>query len=307
MCTEADAKGVADARLSWGVKDSFRSYLQSGVAKGGWTTSGGAVYNSGAFVFSGDQGGVNPSNDSGTVSYGGAVTFTGHEGVLNTVISNPELRFSGNSGTLVADVSSNDTNGNPRSYGRIALVDLAVSGGVSGDVLDGTASTTLTAAGAEAMAGFYPQGTPMSPLTFKASLSGSATCAQTSGAASGNASAAKSGLGAMPKNEAKPAPAKADGRSATSLLDNTASESDIDDSDTIPMALATNPGVPIGAALLVIALGVLLYRVARNRRADALAAEQGEAGADGAPGETGEPGAADASDHTDTTTPGERA
>ena len=61
--------------------------------------------------------------------------FTGHGGVLDLTLANPEITFSGNSGSLIADVTSNDTEGNPRSFGRIT---------VAGDIpesIDGVRST----------------------------------------------------------------------------------------------------------------------------------------------------------------------
>ncbi|ANI91237.1 HtaA domain-containing protein [Dietzia timorensis] len=281
VCREESTKGVSDARMGWGVKDSFRTYVQGGVAKGGWTTSGGAVYNSGAFVFSGSDGAVDPSSPQGSINYGGSVNFTGHGGVLDLTLANPEITFSGNSGSLIADVTSNDTEGNPRSFGRITVADLAVSASVSGDVIDGNAGATLTAAGSEALADFYPAGTAMAPVTFKASLSGSASCSAAGGSnapSSGNAGgkSEKSGksaaLEAMPEDETpKDAKPVADKRSSTSLLDNAASTDD--DPDTVAMALASNPGMPIAGAMLVIAAGVLLYRIGRNRRAVPAAAD----------------------------------
>ena len=280
VCREESTKGVSDARMGWGVKDSFRTYIQGGVAKGGWTTSGGAVYNSGAFVFSGNEGAVDPTSPQGSISYGGSVDFTGHGGVLDLNIANPEIQFSGNSGSLIADVTSNDAEGNARNFGRITVADLTVNASASGDVIDGNAGATLTAAGSEALADFYPAGTAMAPVTFKASLSGTASCSAAGGSSSpssggagggqGERSAKAAALEAMPGDET-PEEAKAvgDKRSSTSLLDNAASTDD--DSDTIAMALASNPGTPIAGAMLVIAAGVLLYRVGRNRRA---AAEQ---------------------------------
>lgn len=281
VCREESTKGVSDARMSWGVKDSFRTYLQGGVAKGGWTTAGGAVFNSGAFVFSGSDGAVDPESSKGSITYGGSVNFTGHGGVLDLTLADPEIQFSGTSGSLIANVTSNDTEGNPRSFGRITVADLAVSASVSGDVIDGNAGATLTAAGSDALGDFYEAGTAMAPVTFKASLSGTASCTATGGSSapsSGNAGDskdAKSGkakaLEAMPDDES-PENKKTvdDERSSTSLLDNAAS-SDDDDTDTIAMALASNPGTPIAGAMLVIAAGVALFWAGRTRRRNSAA------------------------------------
>ncbi len=311
VCSDADAKGVADARMSWGVKDSFRTYIRSGTAKGGWTTAGGAVYNSNAFVFSGSDGAVDVARDQGSLRYGGSVEFTGHGGVLDLTLANPEIQFAGGTGALIADVTSNDTEGESRSLGRITVADLAVTQSSSADMVDGSASATLTAAGASAMSDFYPAGTEMAPVTFKASLSGAASCADAAGTSasssapgndSGGAKAAAlakggPGLGAMPEDET--AAGDKDGpngdRSATSLLGESV---DDEDDRSIPMALASNAGVPIAAAMLLIAAGTLGYVMARNRRAVRTAGAAGPA-AGTTEGEADAPGAdAATNDHT---------
>lgn len=292
-CTADGALGVADARLGWGVKDSFRTYIRSSTAKGGWTTSGGAVYNSGAFVFSGSDGAVDTASGQGDLRYGGSVNFTGHGGVLDLTLADPEVQFSGGTGALIANVTSNDTEGARRDLGRITVADLAVSQNTSGDVVDGTASATLTAAGASAMSDFYPAGTEMAPVTFRASLAGTATCAEAAGtrassaAVSGGsgasaANALKKGgsdLGAMPADETDAAKDDASAkRSATSLLGEEAADTTEVDDRSIALALASNAGVPVALALLIIAAGALGYVIARNRRTGGMTAD---AGADG--------------------------
>ncbi|KQB84019.1 Htaa [Corynebacterium lowii] len=269
-CNAEATKAVSDARLGWGVKDSFRTYVRGPIAHGGWRLSG-AEESGGAFVFSGNSGAVDTTAGRGTISHGGAVTFYGHDGVLNTTIANPEVQFEGGAGTLVAQVTSNDTEGNPVDYGRIAVADLAVNTSVNGDVLDGTAAASLTAAGAQALGNFYPAGTEMAPVSFKAALSGSADC----GAVTGAEAASSAGAGAKtlskeeiaklsketeaPTTEAEtPVEMNNQGTgSRTSLLD-----SEQEQPRSVAMALAENPMTPPSLAVVflgLVGLGVYLF------------------------------------------------
>lgn len=174
-CDPADQSqnAVVEARMGWGVRDSFRTYVSGSIANGGWTTEDGAVFSDGDFVFDGDEGTV--STDGGVLAFTGSVNFTGHDGVLDTTIADPEVRWEGDEGALVAEVTSNDTDGDPHNYGRIEVADLAVeqgenSGGAPG-TLQGDAEVSLTADGSTAMGDFYEEGAIMDPLTFRAALS----------------------------------------------------------------------------------------------------------------------------------------
>ena len=121
-------------------------------------------------------------NKSGSILFPGATRFTGHDGILDTRFSNLEIQFSGNSGKLIVNATSNDTEGNPHDYGRVALADLAFSDlNVSEGSASGTATATLTAVGAEAFAHFYPVGDALDPISFTATLGGKSNCAQGQG------------------------------------------------------------------------------------------------------------------------------
>ncbi|WP_160318512.1 HtaA domain-containing protein [Corynebacterium oculi] len=279
-CDEAATKAVSDARLGWGVKDSFRTYVRGPIAHGGWRLSG-ATESGGAFVFSGKQGAVDTSAARGTISHGGSVTFYGHDGVLNTTIANPEVQFAGGGGTLIAEVTSNDTEGNTVNYGRIAVADLAVNTSVSGDVIDGTAAASLTQAGATALGNFYPAGTEMSPVTFKAALSGGASC----GAVTGAEAAKSAGAGAKTLSKEEIAALEKSGETNTDNPETTEAEAPMEvdaarsgsrtsllDSDQVAprsaaVALAENPMTPPSLAVMVLGLAGLGVYLLMGRRA----------------------------------------
>ncbi|WP_276923818.1 HtaA domain-containing protein [Corynebacterium pyruviciproducens] len=211
--------GVTSATAQWGVRSSFRNYIRGSIAKGGWKL-GGVSWDegSGAFVFNGDQGAVNQSE--GTIAFPGTLNFYGHGGILDMTISNIEIQFSGQSGQLVATVTSNDVEGTAHDYGRVAIADLAFSTlDVSDGAASGTANATLTSAGAAAFADFYEPGAPLDPVSFTASLGGAANCAAGQGATAGAGGSAGAGPG---DSKAKAAALKAGG----GLLDTQATTSD---------------------------------------------------------------------------------
>ncbi|QTH59507.1 HtaA domain-containing protein [Corynebacterium hindlerae] len=253
VCSATDGKGISQASLSWGVKESFRSYISGNIAKGSWETNG-TTYSGGNFVWNGNAGAVTGNN--GVIQYTGAVRFTGHDGVLDLNIADPEVQFDGNSGTLFANVRSSDMDGNSRDFGRVALATLSTQPTGTGDSLNLTATTALTSEGAKAFADFYPAGIELDPITVAAQLSGAANCAASHGTSAGGqatGNSASAASAAVKKSNAKnggapDAMAQAkNGRTATSLLD------EKQQPNTMLVAAVGNPGIPVALALLLIA------------------------------------------------------
>ncbi len=163
---------VPDAALTWGFKESFRSYISGSIAHGEWTVSDGATYETPSFGWSGGSGSV-----PGTVAFAGAVEFTGHGGVLDTTISNPRLVFDGSStAVLLLDVSGTTQEGVPVEAGAVEFATVDLAGATAGDTVS-NAQVVLTEAGARAF-GTYPAGEPLDPITV--ALPGAAACLATS-------------------------------------------------------------------------------------------------------------------------------
>lgn len=180
---EVQEQGASDgtiksANLGWGVRDSFRNYVRGGIANGSWELNG-TSYSSDAFNWSNGTGTF--KGGKGSISFSGSVRFTGHHGVLDTTIANPRLEIDGNSGTLYATVTSNDSSGKATNYGEVALLKVDLSGlQSSADAVSvNGAATTLTAEGAKAFAGFYDAGKDMAPLSFSAAINGAKTTTKT--------------------------------------------------------------------------------------------------------------------------------
>lgn len=82
-----------DARLVWGFKETFRAYVSGSIAEGDWTTSGKASYRTPDFTWAEGSGTYDSNSGLGQVAFRGAVSFTGHHGALDTVLSDPSIRF----------------------------------------------------------------------------------------------------------------------------------------------------------------------------------------------------------------------
>lgn len=102
----SEACAVTDAELTWGFKEAFRSYISGTIANGEWTTADGATYATPDFSWTSGAGNYDGSSGEGLLGFTGSITFTGHGGILNTTVANPQLRFDdADTATLLLDVS----------------------------------------------------------------------------------------------------------------------------------------------------------------------------------------------------------
>ncbi|WP_234057969.1 HtaA domain-containing protein [Microbacterium sp. NFH-22A-Y] len=172
VCT---ARAVDGASLTWGVKQSFVSYVNGPIAKG----SASIAWRSGSGAFNTEEG-------IGRVSFGGAASFTGHGGLLDLTISNPVIQVTGaRTATLSAYVQSKGYGGSPSVDGRVVLANLTLPAATTrgGAIAWTDAAATLTAAGAEAFGGFYAAGESLDPVSFTFPLGADVPCdTATSGA-----------------------------------------------------------------------------------------------------------------------------
>lgn len=170
--SSAAADTVTGGSATWGVKESFRNYVQGPVAMGQIATSGGATVNGdGTFNFQPGSGTFDPASGKADAKFGGTVLFTGHMGALRLQISDPRITYQGASGTLYADVVSRDFNtAQDVSYPNVDLANLDLTG-ITPTVDGSTASVsnipaTLTADGAQAFADFYSPGESLDPISL---------------------------------------------------------------------------------------------------------------------------------------------
>ncbi|MCY7413006.1 MAG: HtaA domain-containing protein, partial [Salinibacterium sp.] len=120
-----------------------------------------ASYQTPTFAFADGDGEYDPSKSTGLIGFPGAITFTGHGGILNTTVANPQLKFvNAATAILVLDVTGTTQDGAPiDSTGvEFAILNLSGASALSNGVLTITeAPAVLTTAGAEAF-GTYEEG-----------------------------------------------------------------------------------------------------------------------------------------------------
>lgn len=165
--------GVRVGDLTWGVKASFRSYVTGPISKGSVSVSGGAASTGGAYRFGQTSTTATPPSATGTTTYGGAVSFRGHEGTLSFSISQPSVRVTSPvSGVLSANVTG-------RGRVDIATLNLttATRSTEAGWVRYAGAQARLTAAGTSIFSyqgrGFYGVGELLDPVSFSIGAAGS--------------------------------------------------------------------------------------------------------------------------------------
>lgn len=147
------------ATLTWGVKQSFRSYVQS---VGGVIEVGGGVVATaeGEFVFPMAPGNNLALNAEGRLEGHGAflghVRFTGHGGMLSVYLADPVLEISGSSASLTID----DHDKKPRRL-EIAKLDLEAMTAEGGAV---TMPAALSIDGIQALGDHYPLKTALDPV-----------------------------------------------------------------------------------------------------------------------------------------------
>ncbi|AYY12668.1 LPXTG cell wall anchor domain-containing protein [Actinobacteria bacterium YIM 96077] len=165
---------AGDGTLDWGVRESFRDYIEGGVANGSIEVHDPATRNDdGTFRFADGEGHVD--SDRAELSFAGQIHFAGHDHgqgpLLELTITDPQVVIDGDTGVLVADVASKSLDsGEIVEYPEVDFAALDLSDHPL-NVDDGTASATdvpatLTAGGVPAFADFYEEGAELDPLSF---------------------------------------------------------------------------------------------------------------------------------------------
>ncbi len=172
--SERQAPGcdIRDATLTWGFKESFRAYIDGDIANGEWTTADGAVYETPVFIWSGGHGRYNSDTGSGMIQFTGSVRFTGHDGLLDTTIADPVVTLSGDTGTLILDVSGPSMDGVAIDEDDVAFVDLPALEFSGEDALVTVDSATVLTDDGEDAFPDYQAGTDFDPVALAMPTSG---------------------------------------------------------------------------------------------------------------------------------------
>jgi large repetitive protein len=162
---------VSGATLTWGFKESFRSYLTSSIANGKWEVTDGATYATPNFAWPNATGLYNADTAAGTLSFVGQIEFTGHGGILDTTVANPRVRFDESTiAQLDLDVAGTTQQGHPIREKAVEFVELDLAAATitrsSGTVTVERAPARLTAPGARAF-GTYDPGEKFDPVSLQ--------------------------------------------------------------------------------------------------------------------------------------------
>ena len=167
---------VQDVSITWGFKESFRSYISSSIANGSWEVSGDVGYEIPEFTFTGGSGFLTPDRGSGEITFTGGIIFSGHDGILTTSLQNPEVVITGpRQATLVLDVTGDTMEEVSVDQENVDFA--SVTWDRASETVEAdrgvwsvaNAEVILTEAGSEAF-GTYPAGAVMDPLSFTLSL-----------------------------------------------------------------------------------------------------------------------------------------
>ena len=164
---------VQDVSITWGFKESFRSYISGSIAQGSWEASGNVGYEIPHFTLTGGIGHVDAARDEGIVAFEGGIVFSGHDGILETSLQNPELIIIGSrEATLVLDVTGDTMEEISVNQPDVPFASVTWGRG-SEEVISSEgvwsvegAEVVLTQEGSDAF-GTYPAGEEMDPLSFR--------------------------------------------------------------------------------------------------------------------------------------------
>ncbi len=149
------------SKLTWGVKASFRSYVEA--AGGSITLSDGATRaEDGFFVFTAVPGGdltIAPDGSAtGAMRFQGTITFDAHGGMLKATLTELGLEV-GTDGLVLTALEA------PMNQGRCVIAKLGPVEVGSGDAI--TMGAEITLDGMYQIADNYPPGTELDPLRLE--------------------------------------------------------------------------------------------------------------------------------------------
>lgn len=164
---------LKDGTLGWGLKKSFRDYVEGGFANGAVNAADGARRAAdGSFAFTDGKGAYDMSTHAVSSTFKGSVRFTGHDGELDITFA--DLRLAGDAGGKTGRITADVTkDGATQDDVPIAALDLAAAKrtmGAGGKVTFDGIPATLTAEGAKVFSyqgrSMYKQGAELDKATF---------------------------------------------------------------------------------------------------------------------------------------------
>ena len=178
----ASEQSLQDVTVNWGLKKSFRSYINGRFSQGSQKLTGVTTNEDGSYHFTSAEGTV--ANGEYSVTFtGSSIHYTAHHGLLEVIISDLSVTIKDGVGTVRANVQSRPYNGNTTpndlvetknmTLGTFNASGLKVEGNTitlpSVDEENGT-RVKLSEEATGAFAGFYKAGQELDALGFSATI-----------------------------------------------------------------------------------------------------------------------------------------
>ena len=178
----ASEQSLQDVTVNWGLKKSFRSYINGPFSQGSQELTGVTTNEDGSYHFTSAKGTV--ANGEYSVTFtGSSIHYTAHHGLLEVIISDLSVTIKDGVGTVRANVQSRPYNGNTTpndlvetknmTLGTFNASGLKVEGNTitlpSVDEENGT-RVKLSEEATGAFAGFYKAGQELDALSFSATI-----------------------------------------------------------------------------------------------------------------------------------------
>ncbi|MEV6951238.1 HtaA domain-containing protein [Streptomyces sp. NPDC051183] len=188
---------VLGGKLTWGVKESFRRYVQSA---GSITPAGGAVKSGDLFDFAFGKGELDAKKQKLSASFEGNLRFQYAAHGIDMSFANLRVEATGKAGTLYVDVTnaSGTKAGVPFATLDLSKTDYRTKGGV---LALNAVPAAFTAEGAATFANattgsMYHAGDPVDPVSFSVAVDKDATLSATGGTTGGTAAGGSTAGGA---------------------------------------------------------------------------------------------------------------
>ena len=180
--TAASEQSLQDVTVNWGLKKSFRSYINGPFSQGSQKLTGVTTNEDGSYHFTSAEGTV--ANGEYSVTFtGSSVHYTAHHGLLEVIISDLSVTIKDGVGTVRANVQSRPYNGNTTPNDLVETKNMTIGTfNASGLKVEGNTITLpsvdeengtrvkLSEEATGAFAGFYKAGQELDAISFSATI-----------------------------------------------------------------------------------------------------------------------------------------
>ena len=178
----ASEQSLQDVTVNWGLKKSFRSYINGAFSQGSQELTGVTTNEDGSYRFTSAEGTV--ANGEYSVTFtGSSIHYTAHHGLLEVIISDLSVTIKDGVGTVRANVQSRPYNGNTTPNDLVETKNMTIGTfNASGLKVEGNTITLpsvdeengtrvkLSEEATGAFAGFYKAGQELDALGFSATI-----------------------------------------------------------------------------------------------------------------------------------------